>query len=163
MTDSDAAAPSAGEASEDPILAALRELLPALERHSVTELEVTVGQTQLSLRLRPGAHAIVAVSGDAAAAEQEDESLVTITTPLSGVFYAAPAPDEPPYVREGDEVEAGQTVALVEAMKVFNEIHAEVPGTVEQILVTPGQVVGSGQALMRVRPSAAPPVAAEPV
>ena len=163
MTDSDAAAPSAGEASEDPILSALRELLPALERHSVTELEVTVGQTQLSLRLRPGAHAAVVISGDAAAPEQEDESLVTIATPLSGVFYAAPAPDEPPYVREGDAVEAGQTVALVEAMKVFNEIHAEVPGTIEQILVTPGQVVSSGQALMRVRPTAAPPVAAEPV
>ena len=150
------------ESHDDPILAALREILPALELHNVTELDVTVGQTQLSLRRRAGAHApSVSVSGEAA--EQEDESLVTITTPLSGVFYAAPAPDEPPYVREGDEVEAGQTVALVEAMKVFNEIHAEVAGTVEKILATPGQVVSSGQALMRVRPSAALPPASEPV
>jgi biotin carboxyl carrier protein len=144
-----------GAAHEDPILAALRDLLPALERQNVTELEVTVGLTHLSLRRRPGAHSpTVSLAGDAAP-EVEDESLVTITTPLSGVFYAAPAPDEPPYVREGEEVEAGQTVALVEAMKVFNEIHTEVPGTVEKVLVTGGQVVSSGQALMRVRPSPA--------
>ena len=149
-------------AEEDPILAALRELLPTLEQHNVTELDVTVGQTQLSLRRRPGAFPTVSVSGEAAA-EQEDESLVTISTPLSGVFYAAPAPDEPPYVREGDEVEPGQTVALVEAMKVFNEIHAEVAGTVERILATAGQVVSTGQALMRVRPSAAAPPVSEPV
>ena len=165
MTESETAAPEGRDGrdrGEDPILAALRELLPALEQHNVTELDVTVGQTALSLRRRAGAHAAttIAASPDA---EREDESLVTITTPLSGVFYASPAPDEPPYVREGDEVDAGQTVALVEAMKVFNEIHSEVPGTVEQILVTPGQVVSSGQALIRVRPSAAPPPAGEPV
>ena len=154
MTEDNAVDQPAGQ--DDPILAALRELLPMLEQHNVTELDVSVGETQLSLRRRPGAFPVsVAVTQDGAAG-QEDESLVSVTTPLSGVFYAAPAPDEPPYVREGDAVEAGQTVALVEAMKVFNEIHAEVAGTVEKILVTAGQVVSSGQALMRVRPSAPP-------
>ena len=147
---------------KDPILAALRDLLPALERSHVTELDVTVGQTQVTLRRKAGVAPVVSVTG-APAGEAEDESLIAITTPLSGVFYASPAPDEPPYVREGDAVEAGQTVALVEAMKVFNEIHTEVPGTVEKVLVTAGQVVSSGQALMRVRPSAPPPPAAEPV
>lgn len=147
---------------QDPILSALREILPALERENVTELDVTVGDTQLTLRRRPGALAAVVV-GTQPSDEREDETLVSITTPLSGVFYAAPAPDEPPYVREGDSVEPGQTVALVEAMKVFNEIHAEVPGIVEQVLVTPGQVVSSGQALMRVRPSAPPLPEPEPV
>ena len=150
------------ERQPDPILSALRELLPSLERENVTELDVTVGSTQLTLRRRSGAPPAVFVGARAPEA-QDDETLISITTPLSGVFYAAPAPDEPPYVREGDAVEVGQTVALVEAMKVFNEIHAEAPGVVEKMLVTPGQVVSSGQALMRVRPSAAPLPSAEPV
>ncbi|HET7768261.1 MAG TPA: biotin/lipoyl-containing protein [Chloroflexota bacterium] len=146
---------------DDPILAALRELLPLLEQQNVTALDVSVGETHLSLRRRPGAFppSVAVTQGT----EQEDESLVGITTPLSGVFYAAPAPDEPPYVREGDAVEAGQTVALVEAMKVFNEIHAEVPGTVEKIVATPGQVVSSGQVLMRLRPTAPPAAPGEAV
>jgi acetyl-CoA carboxylase biotin carboxyl carrier protein len=148
---------------DDPILAALRELLPALEQHNVTELDVTVGDSHVSLRRRPGVFPpSVTVSG-AAAAEIEDESLVSITTPLSGVFYSAPAPDEPPYVRDGEAVEAGQTVALVEAMKVFNEIHADVAGTVEKVLVAAGQVVSAGQALMKVRPTGAPAPLGEPV
>src|SRR5688500_15363098 len=147
---------------QDPVLSALREILPALERENVTELDITVGSTQLMLRRRPGAPPALAI-GAHTSDEPTDESLVSITTPLSGVFYAAPAPDEPAYVREGDSVEPGQTVALVEAMKVFNEIHAEVPGVVEQVLVTPGQVVSSGQALMRVRPSAPLPTEPESV
>src|SRR5687768_14804553 len=161
MTDDQPVDKATGQ--DDPILAALRELLPLLEQHNVTELDVTVGETQLSLRRRPGAFPPAVAVTQGGSAEQEDESLVGITTPLSGVFYAAPAPDEPPYVREGDAVEAGQTVALVEAMKVFNEIHAEVPGTVEKILATPGQVVSSGQVLMRVRPTAPPAVPGEAV
>src|SRR5687768_9876873 len=160
MSDADAAAPAGSQ--PDPILSALRELLPALERENVTELDVTVGATQLTLRRRAGIPPAIVV-GARASEPQEDETLVSITTPLSGVFYAAPAPDEPPYVREGDAIEAGQTVALVEAMKVFNEIHAEAPGVVEKILATPGQVVSSGQALMRVRPSAPPAVPGEAV
>jgi acetyl-CoA carboxylase biotin carboxyl carrier protein len=141
------------DAEQDPILAALAELLPHLERGGVTELDVSVGDTRLFLRRRPGPAA--AEGAPSAAPPEEDEGLIAIATPLSGVFYASPAPDEPPYIAEGDEVTAGQTVALVEAMKVFNEIHAEVPGTIEKILVTPGQLVSSGQPLMRLRPSAA--------
>ncbi len=136
----------------DPILAALAELLPHLERGAVSELDVSVGDARLFLRRRPGP-APSAMPAEGEAAEVEDPSLVAITTPLSGVFYASPAPDEPPYVNAGDEVEAGQTVALVEAMKVFNEIHAEVPGTVAQILATSGQLVTSGQPLIRLRPT----------
>jgi len=147
---------------QDPILAALQEILPSLERDNVTELDVSVGETSLYLRRRPGASLPLVLTREPAA-EAEDETLVSITSPLSGVFYAAPAPDESPYVRVGDEVEAGQTVALVEAMKVFNEIHAEVPGIVVKILVTPSQVVSSGQPLMRVRPSAPAPPPSDPV
>jgi len=148
-------------ADQDPILAALAELLPHLERGGVTELDVSAGDARVFLRRRPGA---APPEGAPVVAEaEEDEGLIAIVTPLSGVFYAAPAPDEPPYVVEGEEVTAGQTVALVEAMKVFNEIHAEVPGTIEKILVTGGQLVSSGQPLMRLRPSAAALPATESV
>jgi biotin carboxyl carrier protein len=147
----------AAAAAEDPILAALRALLPELEHSGVVALEVTAGEARLTLRRRAGQAPIFAVAGaaHAAGAAAADEDLVPITTPLSGVFYATPAPDEPAYVNEGDEVEAGQIVGLVEAMKVFNEIHAEVPGTIVRVNVTQGTLVQSGQTLMLIRPSEA--------
>jgi acetyl-CoA carboxylase biotin carboxyl carrier protein len=139
----------------DPVLAALAALLPELEAHGVVELEVTIGDSHLYLRQRPGQLLVPHISrstkvDDAPAAE---EGLVAITTPLLGTFYGSPAPDEPPYVRVGDKVEAGQVVALIEAMKVFNEIHAEVAGTVTAVLATTGQLVQSAQVLMYLRPA----------
>ena len=146
--------------SRDAILAALRDVLPQLEQSGVTELDVVSGETRLFLRRRPG-HAITvtSVGRDEWPAVEDvlDETLVAVTAPLSGVFFAAPAPDEPPYVNEGDDVEAGQVVALVEAMKVFNEIHVDVPGTIVKIHVASGQLVQSGQALLYLRPSASSP------
>jgi acetyl-CoA carboxylase biotin carboxyl carrier protein len=140
----------------DAVLAALRALLPELEAGGVTELDVSVGDARLYLRRRPGHTAAVSFSA-ASALESEsvpDEGLVAIVTPLSGVIYIQPSPDEPAFVHEGDMVEAGQVVALVEAMKVFNEIHAEVAGMVVRLNVTPGQLVQSGQTLMELRPAA---------
>lgn len=149
------AGPGDSGGSAEQVLAALRALLPELERSAVVELEVAVGDARLTLRRRQGqAPVFVSSSGmDVAADPAADEQVVAITTPLSGVFYATPAPEEPPYVQEGDEVEVGQLVGLVEAMKVFNEIHAEVPGTVVRVNVTSGALVQSGQALMLLRPS----------
>ncbi len=76
---------------------------------------------------------------------------VALIAPLTGVFYAAPAPTAPPYVQVGETVQAGQVVCIVEAMKVFNEIKAEVSGTVTAILAEAGQLVRKGDALMRVQ------------
>jgi biotin carboxyl carrier protein len=149
---------------DDPLLTALRAVLPELERSAVVELDVAVGDARITLRRRPGQAPVVLTQGAAAdGAPEADEDLVEITTPLSGVFYATPAPEEPPYVSEGDEVEAGQIVGLVEAMKVFNEIHAEAPGTIVRVNVTQGALVQSGQALMLLRPSAQPLVTGEAV
>ncbi|HUS15821.1 MAG TPA: acetyl-CoA carboxylase biotin carboxyl carrier protein [Chloroflexia bacterium] len=71
-----------------------------------------------------------------------------ISSPMVGTFYAAPSPQEPPYVTEGDEVAAGQTVGIVEAMKMMNPIEAEVAGRVTRILVKDGQGVEYGTPLM---------------
>lgn len=71
--------------------------------------------------------------------------MATIKTATPGVFYRRPSPDDPPYVQEGDTIEPGQTVALVEVMKNFNEIKAEDAGTVTRFLVEDGDEVSISQ------------------
>jgi len=83
-----------------------------------------------------------------------DEGLVPIRSPMVGTFYAASDPESPPFVAIGSEVDVTTTVCVIEAMKVFNEIHAEVAGTIERILVNNEQAVEYGQPLMLVRPKA---------
>lgn len=87
----------------------------------------------------------------AAAPPATDEKAVEITSPMVGTFYRAPSPDEAPFVDVGDRVQTGQTVCIIEAMKLMNEIEAEVSGQVLEILVDNGQPVEYGQPLMRVR------------
>ena len=145
------------------LLASLPALLKELAASGVTELDVTAGDASLYLRQRPGApvapDAPAEGDGPAAAGDEEraaeEEGLVPILAPLAGVFYGAPEPDEPPYVNPGDVVEVGQVVALVEAMKAFNEIHAEVAGTVVAVMVANGRSVAAGEPLMTVRPDPA--------
>lgn len=82
-----------------------------------------------------------------------DESLTEIHSPMVGVFYRAPSPSDPNFVEIGDKVEVGQTVALVEAMKVFNEITAEVAGIVVEVKSESGDLVETGQVLVTIRPA----------
>ena len=80
-----------------------------------------------------------------------EEGLALITAPLAGVFYGAASPDEPPFASEGEAVEAGQVVALVEAMKVFNEIVAESSGIVAEIVAATSELVETGAPLVRLK------------
>ncbi len=73
-----------------------------------------------------------------------------VTSPMIGTYYTAPGPGEDPFVRVGDLVAAGQTVAIIEAMKIMNEIQAERGGVVEELLATNGQPVEYNQPLMRL-------------
>lgn len=77
---------------------------------------------------------------------------VEVLSPMVGTFYRAPAPDEPPFVDVGDRIRTGQTVCIIEAMKLMNEIEAEVAGEVLEILVQNGEPVEYEQPLMRVAP-----------
>ncbi|MGL5510192.1 MAG: acetyl-CoA carboxylase biotin carboxyl carrier protein [Microcoleaceae cyanobacterium] len=77
---------------------------------------------------------------------------VDVVSPVVGTFYRAPAPDEPAFVAVGDRIKVGQTVCIIEAMKVMNEIEAEVSGTVVEILLSNGQPVEYNQPLLRVTP-----------
>jgi acetyl-CoA carboxylase biotin carboxyl carrier protein len=71
---------------------------------------------------------------------------------MVGTFYRSPSPDDPPYVEVGDRIRLGQTVCIIEAMKLMNEIEAEVSGQVMEVLVENGKPVEYGQPLMRVKP-----------
>lgn len=84
---------------------------------------------------------------------KHDRRLVEVLSPMVGTFYRAPAPDEPPFVNVGDRIQVGQTVCIIEAMKLMNELEAEVAGEIVEILVQNGEPVEYGQPLMRVNPS----------
>lgn len=82
---------------------------------------------------------------------KQDDNLQTITAPMVGTFYKSPSPEENPYVQVGDQVSVNTTVCILEAMKLFNEIQAEVSGEIVEILVEDGQMVEYGQALFKVK------------
>ncbi|MDJ0510816.1 MAG: acetyl-CoA carboxylase biotin carboxyl carrier protein [Crocosphaera sp.] len=82
-----------------------------------------------------------------------EKKWVPITSPMVGTFYRAPAPDEPPFVDVGERITNTQTVCIIEAMKLMNEIEAEVTGEVMEIAVANGEPVEYGQTLMWVNPS----------
>ena len=91
--------------------------------------------------------------GSPAAVAAEDAGLVPIKSPMVGTFYAAPSPDAKPFVSVGSAVNEESDVCIIEAMKVFNNIKAEMRGTIAKILVQSGQPVEFGQAMFLVKPS----------
>ena len=96
------------------------------------------------------APASAAVNTSVEAAEEEDDTLF-ITSPIVGTFYSAAAPDVPAFVKVGDQVKAGQTVCILEAMKLMNEIQSHYDCEIEAVLVSNEQKVEYGQPLFRVK------------
>lgn len=86
-----------------------------------------------------------------AAHKEENADYISVTSPLVGVFYAAPAENAEPYVAIGDHVTKGQTLCIIEAMKLMNEITAEEDGIISEICVTNDQVVEFGTELFRIK------------
>ncbi|MBI3996493.1 MAG: acetyl-CoA carboxylase biotin carboxyl carrier protein [Candidatus Omnitrophica bacterium] len=82
----------------------------------------------------------------------EDSHRIVIKSPMVGTFYRAPAPDAPPFVEMGQDLEVGQVVCIIEAMKLMNEIKAEVSGRIAEVLVDNGSPVEFGQPLFVVEP-----------
>ena len=80
-----------------------------------------------------------------------------LRAPLVGTFYRSPGPDAKAYAEVGDRVEKGQVLCIIEAMKLMNEIEAEYPGTVREVLAENGQPVEYGQPLFRIEPEGRPP------
>ena len=99
----------------------------------------------------PVASAVPAVAVPAAEAPAQPE-LPAISAPLVGTYYAAPAPDQAPFVAVGDRVKKGQTVCLIEAMKMMSEVPAPCDCVIEEVLKANGELAAFGEALFRYRP-----------
>lgn len=154
----------------------IRKYAALMEELGLTALELSQGEERLRLeRSLPGAmpaglvnltnltpDAVRDAARDAAATgEQKTQSALGadtgddgITSPLVGVFYAAPAEDAPPFVREGDAVKKGQVLGIIEAMKLMNEVTAEHDGVITRVCAANGQIVEYGTELFRIRRSA---------
>ena len=138
----------------------VRELLELMVEHGLSEIKVQEGETMICLRkspagepaMVPAAPAALAPAPPPAAEPAEDDGLVPIPCPMVGTLYTAPDPESPPFVSVGSEVDADTVVCVIEAMKVFNEIRAEVAGIIERVLVQNQQAVEYSQPLMLVRP-----------
>ena len=110
----------------------------------------TVQQVVTTTAAAPVVTTVAAPAPVEAKAEEELEGNI-IKSPLVGIFYAAPAEDAEPYVSVGDTVKKGQTLGIVEAMKLMNEIESEFDGTLAEVLVENGQSVEYGQPLFRLK------------
>ncbi len=100
---------------------------------------------------QPVAAPVAAIAAPAAAPAVATEKLKEITSPMVGTFYASPAPDAQPFVKVGSEVASDTVVCIIEAMKVMNEIKAELAGTIVEVVAEIGKPVQYGQVLFRVR------------
>lgn len=146
----------------------IAELAKILKDNGLTKLDLTEGDNRLVLEavsapvapavVMPAAVPVEAVPVAAAEAPAApaapaapEEDLYEQKTPLVGTVYMAPQAGAAPYVSVGDHVAAGDTVCIVESMKMFNEIAAECSGTIEEICVNNGQIVEYGQVLFRIR------------
>ncbi len=137
----------------------LEKIIALLKEHDLAEIEVQVGEELIRVRAKESGGVVISqpstvVSSESAGTTdaQVSGNLVEVTAPMVGTFYRAPAPDAEPFVKEGDKVEVGQVLCIIEAMKLMNEIKSEVSGVVEKILVENGQPVEYGQVLFLIRP-----------
>lgn len=112
---------------------------------------VTTAAAPAPQSVAPAAVAAPAAAPAPAAPAAADPSLKVITSPMVGTFYGSPSPDAPAFVGVGSQIKADSVVCIIEAMKVMNEIQAEVTGTVVECLVASGTSVEFGQPLFRVK------------
>ena len=100
--------------------------------------------------LSKGGDMPVRASAPTVETKKEESGGIYITSPMVGTFYATPSPEDPPFIRVGDKVEKNHVVCVIEAMKVMNEIKANVTGTIAEVLVESGHPVEFGTKLFRV-------------
>jgi acetyl-CoA carboxylase biotin carboxyl carrier protein len=135
----------------------IRKYAGLMKELGLTGLEITEDNQMVRLeRCVPVAkEAEVLYSGAASQpviqSVRKEEAYISIKSPIVGVFYTAPAENANPYVNMGDQVQKGQTLCIIEAMKLMNEITAEEDGVIAEICVTNGQVVEYGTELFRIR------------
>ena len=168
------AAPTPRDGGDVALLALIDRLAALLDRSDLSELEVEAGGTGLVLR-KPVPMAVAAAGGSGSATATgpgpagtesagaagepstagRDPATVarpSVKAPLTGIFYASPAPGSAPYVRVGGELAVGQVIGLIEAMKLFNEIKSDLAGRVVRVIPESGTLVKAKQPLVEVEP-----------
>ena len=146
----------------------LKTLIDLVSESSISELEITEAEGKVRIvkaavvAAAPVAAPVVVATPVAAAPAAPAPVIVeaapaqpagkTIKSPMVGTFYRAPEPGAEPYVKPGSRIAPGQTLCIIEAMKIMNELESEVSGTVREILVEDAQPVEFGQVLFRVEP-----------
>lgn len=153
----------------------LRELIALMEKHDLSEVDLQNGEQRCRLRRGPQNVSVVSApqgylphpmpaapapapapaagqsAAPAAPAPVNDGSII-IKSPTVGTFYSSPSPDDPAFVKVGSTVKADTVVCLIEAMKVYNQITADVTGTITEVLANNADAVEFGQPLFRVKP-----------
>lgn len=157
---------------ENPEIQHIEQLLRFMSEHNLEEFEYSRGDLRIRLKKpgapvqfaapRPAPEIIVpgalaapapAGAGEAPAESHGGEDLHLVKSPIVGTYYESPSPGSEAFVKVGAHVDAGQTLCIVEAMKLMNEIESEVSGEVLRIFVENGQPVEYGQPLFGIRPS----------
>jgi acetyl-CoA carboxylase biotin carboxyl carrier protein len=155
-------------AEKDVDVQKIKDLIKIMKENDLVKIDIKHGDDRISLRRAeppqpaavanpiiaslPGIMAPVGPSDVQPVAIQARDDLLEIRSPIVGTFYEAPSPDSDPYVEIGSRVDSQAVVCIIEAMKVMNEIKAEVSGTIVERQVANGQAVEYGQVLFKVKP-----------
>lgn len=134
----------------------IRTLVALMEENELVNLEVSSDDEHISLTRHyaapaPTMMAAPAAMGAAPAAKAAVKAGSVETSPMVGVFYSAPSPNDPPFVKVGQKVQAGDTIGIIEAMKIMNPLEATQSGVIDEILVENSEVVQFGQPVVRYK------------
>ena len=148
----------------------LKQIIEMMKDHNLAEITIKQGEEELCVKKAQPAQQITAVpmfgagmpgallgtaapaAGQGQEAAPQEEKSAEIKSPLVGTFYAQPSPDSEPFVELGSRVEPETVVCIIEAMKVMNEIKAEMSGVIVDVVAANGSAVEYGQVLFKVRP-----------
>lgn len=140
----------------------IRSLITMMHTGGIESLDMAYGELSVSLRAKVESNSTTYagnVGTDTASPQfavppvaAVDEAIHIVSAPMIGTFYVAPAPNEPPFVQPGDHVEEGQTIGIIEAMKIMNEIAADRSGTIVEVFAGNAQAVEYGSPLVVLKP-----------
>lgn len=147
------------------VTAVVQDLITMMKHGNVESLQLSFGSFQVSLHSANGpasprpaadyARDTVQPSQDSDSDQESEAAGHLVAAPMIGTFYVAPAPNEPAFVGIGDQVVEGQTIGIIEAMKIMNEIAADRSGIVAEVIASDGQTVEYGSPLLRIDPISA--------
>ena len=128
----------------------IRKYAKLMKELDLSGIEVTEGSSAVRLERTPSGVAVQTAPVSTPSETQNGDDLTAVTSPMVGVFYAAPTEDAEPFVKAGDTVKRGDTLCIIEAMKLMNEITAEQDGVISQVCVSNGQIVEYGTVLFKM-------------